>query len=107
MTFNVGYQFNHLSQATIDFRNRVITHWLTKYKIDGFRWDLAKGFTQKNTCDAPEIIVMMPAWGNYDTARVDTWKNIYNEMQSVSPGSYCILEMFADNSEETVKQTME
>ena len=49
---NVGYQFNHQTQATIDFRNRVITHWLTKYKIDGFRWDMAKGFTQTNTCDA-------------------------------------------------------
>ena len=101
--FNVGYQFNHLSQATIDFRNRVITHWLTKYKIDGFRWDLAKGFTQKNTCDSTGNNCNVAAWGNYDTARVATWKNIYNEMQSVSPGSYCILEMFADNSEETVE----
>lgn len=101
--YNVGYQFNHQSQATIDFRNRVITYWLTKYKIDGFRWDLAKGFTQKNTCDAFGNNCNVAAWGNYDTARVATWKNIYDKIQSVSQGAYCILEMFADNSEEQVE----
>ncbi|MDE3234405.1 MAG: T9SS type A sorting domain-containing protein [Bacteroidota bacterium] len=101
--YNVGYQFNHLSQATIDFRNRVIKHWLTKYKVDGFRWDLAKGFTQKRTCDATGNNCNVAAWGNYDTARVATWKNIYDQMQSVSNGSYCILEMFADNNEEQVE----
>lgn len=98
--YNVGYQFNHQSQATIDFRNRVIKHWLTKYKIDGFRWDLAKGFTQTNTCDATGNNCNVSAWGNYDASRVATWKNIYDQVQSSSPGAYCILEMFADNSEE-------
>ncbi len=100
---NVGYQFNHQKQATIDFRNRVITHWLTKYKIDGFRWDMAKGFTQTNTCDATGNNCNLTAWGNYDSGRVATWKNIYDKVQSVSTGAYCILEMFADNSEETVE----
>lgn len=100
---NVGYQFNHQTQATIDFRNRVITHWLTKYKIDGFRWDMAKGFTQTNTCDATGNNCNLTAWGNYDSGRVATWKNIYDKVQSVSTGAYCILEMFADNSEETVE----
>ena len=101
--YNVGYQFNHQSQATIDFRNRVIKHWLTKYKVDGFRWDLAKGFTQTNTCDATGNNCNVTAWGNYDAGRVATWKNIYDQIQSVSSGAYCILEMFADNSEETVE----
>ncbi|OIR08401.1 malto-oligosyltrehalose trehalohydrolase [mine drainage metagenome] len=101
--YNVGYQFNHQSQATIDFRNRVIRHWLTKYKVDGFRWDLAKGFTQTNTCDATGNNCNVTTWGNYDAGRVATWKNIYDTIQSVSPNAYCILEMFADNSEETVE----
>lgn len=98
--YNVGYQFNHQSPATIDFRNRVIKYWLTKYKIDGFRWDLAKGFTQTQTCDATGNNCNVGAWGNYDASRVATWKNIYDQMQTVSPNSYCILEMFADNAEE-------
>ncbi|MEI6184237.1 MAG: alpha-amylase family glycosyl hydrolase [Bacteroidota bacterium] len=94
--FNVGYQFNHQSQATKDFVDRVINHWLTNYHVDGFRWDLSKGFTQTNT------IGNISAWAAYDQGRVDTWKRIYDKMQSISPYSFCILEHFADNSEETV-----
>lgn len=92
--FNVGYDFNHESQATKDLVDRVVEHWLTNYKLDGFRWDLSKGFTQVNN---PNNVA---AWGNYDASRVAIWKRIYNKMQSVSPNSYCILEHFADNTEE-------
>ena len=94
--FNVGYQFNHQSQATKDFVDRVVNHWLTNYHVDGFRWDLSKGFTQTNT------IGNISNWAAYDQGRVDTWKRIYDKMQGISSGSYCILEHFADNSEETV-----
>ena len=92
--FNVGYDFNHESNATKDLVGRVVRHWLTKYKIDGFRWDLSKGFTQTNN---PNNVA---AWGAYDASRVATWKRIYDSTQSVTPGSYCILEHFADNAEE-------
>ncbi len=92
--FNVGYDFNHESQATKDFTDRVIEHWLTNYRIDGFRWDLSKGFTQVNN---PTNV---GAWGAYDASRVAIWKRIHDKMQSVSAGSYCILEHFAANTEE-------
>lgn len=92
--FNVGYDFNHESPATRDFTDRVIEHWLTKYRIDGFRWDLSKGFTQ---VDNPTNV---GAWGAYDASRVAIWKRIQDKMQAVSPGSYCILEHFAANPEE-------
>ncbi|HET6254450.1 MAG TPA: alpha-amylase family glycosyl hydrolase [Puia sp.] len=101
--FNVGYQFNHESPATIDFTRRVIDYWLTSYHVDGYRWDLAKGFTQTNTCNATGNNCNVAAWGNYDAGRVATWDTIYNQMQAASPGSYCILEMFADNSEQQVE----
>jgi hypothetical protein len=101
--FNVGYQFNHESQATITFTQRVLNYWLTNFHIDGYRWDLAKGFTQTNTCDAFGNNCNVAAWGNYDAGRVATWKNIYDQMQASSPGSYCILEMFADNDEQSVE----
>jgi glycosidase len=100
---NVGYQFNHESPATIDFTRRVVNYWLTNYHVDGYRWDLAKGFTQTNTCDATGNNCNVAAWGNYDAGRVATWDTIYNQMQAASPGSYCILEMFADNSEQQVE----
>jgi glycosidase len=92
--FNVGYDFNHESQATKDFVDRVVEHWLVNYRIDGFRWDLSKGFTQRNT---PTDV---GAWSAYDASRVAIWKRIYDKMQAASPGSYCILEHFADNREE-------
>ncbi|MCU0321403.1 MAG: alpha-amylase family glycosyl hydrolase [Chitinophagaceae bacterium] len=92
--FNVGYDFNHETQATKDFVDRVVEHWLVKYKIDGFRWDLSKGFTQVNN---PNNV---GAWGNYDASRIAIWKRIYDKMQAAAPGTYCILEHFAANNEE-------
>jgi hypothetical protein len=92
--FNVGYDFNHESQATKDFTDRVIEHWLTNYRIDGFRWDLSKGFTQVNN---PTNV---GAWGAYDASRVVIWKRIHDKMQATAAGSYCILEHFAANTEE-------
>ena len=92
--FNVGNDFNHESPATKQLVSSVVKHWLTQYHIDGFRWDLSKGFTQKNN---PTDV---NAWGAYDASRIAIWKNIYDTMQKASPNSYCILEHFADNTEE-------
>ncbi len=92
--FSVGYDFNHESQATKDFVDRVVTHWLVDYNADGFRWDLSKGFTQFNSGTDVGL------WGNYDASRVAIWKRIYDKMQAVSPNSYCILEHFAVDAEE-------
>lgn len=40
--FNVGYDFNHDSEATKYFMYRVLRHWVEKYRIDGYRFDLSK-----------------------------------------------------------------
>lgn len=92
--YSVGYDFNHEAPATKDLVARVIRHWLTNYKIDGFRWDLSKGFTQTNSGNDVGV------WNNYDASRVAIWQRIYDSMQSVSPNSYCILEHLGGNSEE-------
>ncbi len=93
--FNVGSDFNHQSADTRYYLDRVMKHWLQEYKVDGFRWDLSKGFTQTNT------LGNTGAWGNYDASRVQIWKNLYDDQQSYSPCSYSILEHFAANNEET------
>ena len=41
-----GYDFNHESIYTKEFVDRVNAYWLTEYKVDGFRFDFTKGFTQ-------------------------------------------------------------
>ncbi len=92
--FNVGNDFNHESQATQDFVFRFVKHWLEEYQLDGFRFDLSKGFTQKNT------LGNTGAWGQYDGTRVAYLKAIADSMWAVSPNSYVILEHLADNAEE-------
>ncbi len=96
--YNVFNDFNHESLATRYFTSRVAEHWLTEYKIDGFRWDLSKGFTQNTQCGGSTTNEACIA--AYHADRVAIWKRYYDTMQLKSPGSYCILEHFADNTEE-------
>ena len=98
--FNVGYDFNHSTAATKYFFSRVTEHWLTEYKIDGFRFDLSKGFTQNQTCDGNGNNCDVNAWSNYDASRIQIWKDYYDTLQLKSAGSYAILEHFAANNEE-------
>lgn len=92
--FNVGYDFNHESQYTKDYTDRVVEYWIKEYNIDGYRFDLSKGFTQKNSLGNVGL------WGNYDASRITIWKRIADVIWNQDPTSYVILEHFADNSEE-------
>jgi hypothetical protein len=86
---------NHESLATQNFVKKVVTYWLEEYNVDGFRFDLSKGFTQKNTLGNTS------AWGQYDATRIAIWNRYNNDVKAVKPNAYAILEHFADNSEET------
>ncbi|MFD2574488.1 alpha-amylase family glycosyl hydrolase [Spirosoma soli] len=92
--FSVFFDFNHESPDTKAFVDRVCKYWLQEYKVDGFRFDLSKGFTQKNTGND------VAAWSAYDASRVAIWKRIYDQIRTVDPTAYVILEHFADNQEE-------
>jgi glycosidase len=94
--YNVGFDFNHESMATRNFVDNVLKYWLNEYHMDGFRFDLSKGFTQTNT------LGNTAAWGHYDASRVIIWKRIADSIRTVNPITYIILEHFADNDEETV-----
>ena len=96
--YNVFNDFNHESLATRYYTSRVVEHWLTEYKLDGFRWDLSKGFTQNAQCGGSTTNESCIA--AYHADRVAIWKRYYDTMQLKSPGSYCILEHFCDNTEE-------
>lgn len=92
--FNVGYDFNHESAETRKFSKRVMQFWLEEYRIDGYRFDLSKGFTQNNTLGD------VGAWGQYDQSRIDIWKEYAAHMRSVDEEVTIILEHFANSSEE-------
>ena len=94
--YNVGYDLNHESPATRYFSKRVMQYWLEEYKIDGFRFDLSKGFTQVDNLNN------VGAWGSYDASRIAIWKDYNNFIRSIDSTAYVILEHFSDNSEEKV-----
>ncbi|MBZ0199660.1 MAG: hypothetical protein K8H86_07325, partial [Ignavibacteriaceae bacterium] len=94
--YNVGYDFNHESAATQYFVDRVNEFWLNEYKFDGFRFDLSKGFTQRNS------LGNVGYWGQYDQSRINLLERMANKIWDVDSSAYVILEHFADNSEETV-----
>ncbi len=93
--FNVFSDYNHESQYTREYVRRCTKYLLQEFKFDGFRWDLSKGFTQRNT------VGNVGAWGAYDQSRIDILTDYYNTMQQAAPGSYGILEHFAAGDEET------
>lgn len=92
--FNVGFDFNHESPATRYFVKRVLSWWLDTYAIDGFRFDLSKGFTQKNT------LGNISAFNAYDQSRIDILQDYATHVWSHDEDAYVILEHFADNNEE-------
>ncbi len=95
--YNVGYDFNHESIYTKNYMERLIRYWIQEYHIDGYRFDLSKGFTQKNSY--PNNVGL---WGQYDQSRINILNNYANAIWSVKQNAYVILEHFADNAEEIV-----
>ncbi|MHB8580109.1 MAG: alpha-amylase family glycosyl hydrolase [Ignavibacteriaceae bacterium] len=92
--YNVGYDFNHTSAATHYFVDATTKFWLTQYHADGFRFDLAGGYTQ-----APNGY---NEWQNYDASRIVNEQRIADAMWKVKPNAYVILEEFVDPNEEQV-----
>ena len=84
--FNVGFDFNHENQATKYFVKKVTKHWIDEYKIDGYRFDLSKGFTQTNTGSN------IGAWSNYDQSRVNIINDYAASIRQTDPNSHLILE---------------
>ena len=82
--YSVFNDFNHTSTATRYLVQRSVNFWLDEYKVDGFRFDLAKGFTQtvSNTTTVE----------NYDASRVANVKYYYDNAVPTHPNTYMILE---------------
>lgn len=92
--FNVFYDMNHESTYTKKYLDTVNYYWLHEYKIDGFRFDLSKGFTQTNNPDNVD------AWSAYDASRIALLKRMADKIWSHSPDAYVILEHLSVNDEE-------
>lgn len=92
--FSVFQDFNHQSLATKEYVKNCVKYWIEEFRIDGFRFDLSKGFTQVNSGSN------VGQWGQYDATRIAIWKDYANYIWAIDSTFYVILEHFADNSEE-------
>jgi len=93
-SYAYGNDFNHQSSITQYYTNRVISHWIENFKIDGFRWDLTKGFTQN--CSSSDY----DCTNSYQQDRVDILKSYADYSWSLDPGHYVIFEHLGWDSEE-------
>lgn len=91
--FNVGYDMNHDSPDTRVYSDRVLKHWVTNFKFDGFRFDLSSGWTQTNSGGN------IGTWQQYDAGRVYNVKRMADSIRLVNPNLHLIYEHFTDNSE--------
>lgn len=93
-SYNVGSDFNHSSQLTRYYTKRVVKHWIEEFKIDGFRWDLTKGFTQN--CSGNDDACT----NGYHQDRVDVLREYVDYTWSLDPYHLAIFEHLGIDSEE-------
>lgn len=96
--FSVGNDFDHSSSYTKDYVKQVVGYWIDEYKIDGFRWDLTKGFTQN--CGNGTYDGDFGCTQNYQQDRVDVLKEYADHSWSVDPNHYVIFEHLGSDNEE-------
>ncbi|WP_412986706.1 alpha-amylase family glycosyl hydrolase [Pontimicrobium sp. IMCC45349] len=93
-SYSVGSDFNHQQSRTQNYVERVVKHWIEEFNIDGFRWDLTKGFTQN--CQGSDGCT-----NGYQQDRVDILKQYADYSWSLDPNHYVIFEHLGANSEES------
>jgi 1,4-alpha-glucan branching enzyme len=89
--YSVLNDFNHSFLGTKSYFSRVLQYWITEFKVDGYRMDLAKGFTQNATSGEPAV-------SNYDQSRVNNLTDYYNAAKSVKSDVMFILEFLGYSS---------
>lgn len=92
--FNVFHDFNHEYAKTREYFKTMLQYWLTEYNIDGYRFDLSKGLTQKNSGSN------VGTWNQYDASRIAIIKDYADAIREVEEDAYIILEHLSDAQEE-------
>lgn len=93
-SYSVGEDFNHSAIVTKNYVKRAIKHWINDYKIDGFRWDLTKGFTQNCTANDESCT------NAFQQDRVDVLKEYADYSWSLDSNHYVIFEHLGSDNEE-------
>jgi 1,4-alpha-glucan branching enzyme len=97
--FGFGQDFNHEKAVTKYYWERIFYHWLSEYKIDGYRLDFTKGLTQKPSANDGQFSA-------YDQSRINILKQYADSINKYHPDSYLILEHLAAKDEEQALQNL-
>ncbi len=103
-SYNVGSDFNHTPgpnntlSLTQKYTQRVVKHWIDEYNIDGFRWDLTKGFTQACPSNVPGG--QEACTNTYKQDRVDILKAYAKYSWDQDATHYAIFEHLGNDDEE-------
>ncbi len=90
-----GYDFNHESIHTKELVDSICSFWMSEFKIDGYRFDFTKGFS--NTI----FTIANDEWANGpDPARLTILKRMADEIWKRNSDAIISFEHLADNSEE-------
>ncbi len=88
-----GYDFNHESAYTQALVDSILSFWMSEYRVDGFRFDFTKGFTN--------VIYGPSSWASeYDASRIAILKRMANEVWKRNENAIIIFEHLSDNIEE-------
>ena len=90
--YSVFQDFNHESPLVRAFVKRNLKFLLEEYKVDGFRFDLTKGFTQNKSTESTA--------SNKDNSRIAILKDYYSTVHETNPDAVMILEHFCAQDEE-------
>jgi len=93
-SYSVGEDFNHSSVLTKNYVKQTIKHWITEFKIDGFRWDLTKGFTQN--CSGGDDACT----NGFQADRIAVLKEYADYSWSLDTDHYVIFEHLGSDAEE-------
>ncbi|WNH11430.1 alpha-amylase family glycosyl hydrolase [Thalassobellus suaedae] len=93
-SYSVFNDFNHQSEATKSYVERTVKYWIEEYKIDGFRWDLTKGFTQLCTSSDENCT------NEFKKDRVDVLKEYADYQWAMDSDFYIIFEHLGGIDEE-------
>jgi 1,4-alpha-glucan branching enzyme len=97
--FGFGFDFNHERPVTRYHWERIFYHWLSEYKIDGYRLDFTKGLTQRSSTNDAQFSA-------YDQSRVDILRHYADSIHKYFPDTYLILEHLAAKDEEQALQSL-
>lgn len=90
-SYSWGYDFNHESKYTQAFVDSVCAYWMKEYKVDGFRFDFTKGFTNTEG----------DGWSR-DDSRITILKRMASEIWKRKSDAIVIFEHLTANDEEKI-----